>query len=144
MGHRVKHLSPLPVYAAGTSGAAAGCSRVPLRVFIFCLEASCYLAAPLPAPLLLPPHVPLAAVLPKMPLCLPSPHSGPTMPVWQEMPPVLAGQRPLLQEGGQCCAHAKLYCCCWPSVLCPFPKLTPYPSQRLMIFTSERRAISLA
>ena len=57
------------------------------------------------------------------------------------------GQRPLLQrlcEGEQWCAHAESYCYCWPSALCPFPSLTPCPSQQLMIYTSERRASSPA
>ena len=61
--------------------------------------------------------------------------------------PVLARQRPLLQrlcEGEQWCAHAESYCYSWPSALCPFPSLTPCPSQQLMIYTSERRASSPA
>lgn len=61
--------SPLPLCAGeitALQGLYAGrCRRVSLCVFWFCLEAFCHSAAPLPLSL----HVPLAAGLPKIPLC---------------------------------------------------------------------------
>lgn len=109
----------------------------------------------LSAPLPLPPHVPLAAVLPKVPPCHPSPSGGPTVPAQQKVPQGTDTgggdwcwpDKDLCQwlcEGEQWCAHAESYCYCWPSPLCPFPKLMPWPSQQLMIRTSERKASSPA